>query len=338
MTGRTVFCVLGLLGLTACGGPSTPSIFTPPAESSTASLSGTLVKYGTSTPVAGATLIAGGRIASTDAQGRFSLTSLPASGVAAVTIGPAGFLFRSVPFTLAATRAGLTIDLIEDAPPFSLPFYRALVRNGYESTVLAVTSAWTMSPNFYVNMQVVGTSGQRMTDAIVDEMQRVVTASIPELSGGRIHVGAFERGDIVREQLPGWVNITFFDQLDVFGRSSVGGNSGSMQIRSFLLSGSNSNTNPNNCFSPEVQVIDHEITHTMGFWHTPDALVDTLSGPGCPGSNRPDYVKYHAALMYSRPPGNRDPDIDPSDAVRSLAPVSAMPPEVSCPASFFIRR
>jgi hypothetical protein len=337
MTRRQAFCILAVLGVTGCGAPSTPSIFTPPAESSTASLSGTLVKYGSNTPIAGATVIGGGRLATTDAQGRFALTSLPASGVAAVTVGPAGFLFRSVSYTLSAARSGLTIDAIEDTAPFSLLFYRMLARNGYESTILEVTNPWTMNPNFYVNMQIVGSNGMRMTDAVVDQMQRVVAVSIPELTGGRLRIGAFERGDTAREPQAGWVNITFYDQLDVFGRSTVGGNTGSMQIRSFLISGSNPNTNPNNCFSPEVQVIDHEITHTMGYWHTADSLTDTLSGPGCPGT-RPDYVKYHAALMYSRPPGNRDPDVDPSDSARSLAPVSAIPPEVSCPSPFAIRR
>ncbi len=324
-------------GLAACDGPATPSILLPPGQADTGSLAGTLVRYTDSTPIASATLIGGGRIGSTDAQGRFSLTGLPTTGVAAVTVDLPGFLFRSVPFTLSGARTGLTIDLLQEALPFSLPYYRALARNGYESSQLQALNPWTVNPSFYVNMQVAGASGLRMTEAVVDEMQRVITASIPELTGGRRRVAAFERGDVVRERVAGWVNITFFEQGDVFGRSSVGGNSGTIELRSFQLSGSNPNTNPNSCFSPEVQVLDHEITHTMGFWHTPDTLGDSLTGLGCPGSGRPEHVRYHAAVMYSRPPGNRDPDVDPSEAARSTAPTSALPPMVSCPVTLFTR-
>jgi len=332
---RLLLIGLLLVGPWACNSPSTPSILLPPGESSTGSLSGTVVKYGGSPPVAGATLIGGGRLATTDAQGNFALNGLPTAGVAAVTVDLNGYLFRSVPFNLGASRTGVTIDLLQDAPPFSLPYYRSLARNGYESAQLQGLDPWTVNPSFYVNMRVSGALGLRMTEAIVDEIQRVITASVPELSGGRLRVAAFERGDGARDPVSGWVNVSFFEQGTVFGQSSVGGNMGTMQLRSFQVSGSNPNTNPNNCFSPEVQVVDHEITHTMGYWHTANTLGDTLSGIGCPGVGRPEHVRYHGAVMYSRPPGNRDPDLDPLESARSTAPVRALPPMAYCPASIW---
>ena len=93
---------------------------------------------------------------------------------------------------------------------------------------------------------------------------------------------------------------------------------------------SNSFTNPYNCESVVIAVADHEITHTMGFWHTANVFIDTFSGQGCPGAGRPAHVLYHAALVYSRPPGNRDPDNDPEDVHRVGTGERAKPQTVTC--------
>ena len=91
----------------------------------------------------------------------------------------------------------------------------------------------------------------------------------PRCLAGRFRVAAFETGDRRRPAQEGWVNLTFYPQLGgAFGTSTVGGNSGTMSIRYGMVS--SPTTNPNNCMTPEVSIADHEITHTMGFWHTPD--------------------------------------------------------------------
>lgn len=319
----------------ACGGsPSTPTLLAG-AGSSPGEVSGTVIKYQDGTPMAGVTVTSGGRAARTDAQGRFTLAGLGDSGTATLTANPAGYLFRGVNVALAAARSGLTLDLLQDAPPFSLSFYREFVRDATESLALSPTAPWTMNPSFYVKRTVDGTSNYRVNDDVIDRIRDVIAGSIPELSGGRLRLAAFERGDDPRPAADGWVNLTFFEQGDTFGRSSVGGNSGTMFIRYFLSS--NPNTNPYNCYTPEVQVVDHEITHTMGYWHTSNTFADTFSGEGCPGSGRPDYVRYHAKVMYSRPKGNRDPDIDPADAIFASAPAPLERWLVDCPARVFVR-
>ena len=53
----------------------------------------------------------------------------------------------------------------------------------------------------------------------------------------------------------------------------------------------------------------------MGFWHTDsrdDVMFNTLNS--C-NSNYSSREQLHAAIAYSRPYGNTDPDADPSTAV-----------------------
>ena len=322
--------VFALVVAAACDSNSTPQpLFGPSGLSRNGTISGTVVRYGDQTPIAGVALLLAGVSATTDAQGRFTMTGVPDSGSGAITAQPAGYIFRASPFALSTLRSGVVLDLVQDAAPFSLPFYRALVRNGYESAQLQPTKPWTVAPSFYVKTTVEG-STDIVSDEIVDRLRTLFANSIPELTGGRLQLGAFESGTTPRGAEAGWVNITFYSQLDVFGRSTVGGNTGNMLLRYFLSS--NATTNPNNCYSPEIYIADHEITHVMGYWHTPDVLVETFSGTGCPGSGRPAHTRYHAALMYSRPAGNTDPDVDPPTAIHGQAPAgfTGRPPEVSC--------
>ena len=320
---RSLVIALVASATIACGGTENP--FTPPTNPSDGSgtVSGTLLSYGDRTPLSGASVVIGQTIATTDAQGKFALPNLPGSGAGIITANAPGYVFRGFGVSLSQVPPNLTIDILRDTPPFSLQFYRFWARNGYESPELQATKPWTRSPSFYVRMVVVGpTTTTRVDPAVVDRIRDLFEKSVPELSGGRFRVAAFETGDAERPAEEGWVNLTFYSQLgSAFGTSTVGGNSGTMSIRYGIVS--NPTTNPTNCMTPEVSIADHEITHTMGFWHTPDIFGDTFSGPGCPGAPRPDYIRYHSAVMYSRPVGNRDPDVDPVPATGVQAPGGA---------------
>lgn len=324
---RSCCAIVTLAIASACGGstPVTPGTFGPPPGGGTGgSISGVVVNRDSRSPVSGATVLFAGVAASTDSIGRFALDGVPSSGTGIVTITAGGHLFRGVAVTLGTNRTGLTIDLIHDALPFSLEFYRAFVRNQYESREMAPTARWTRAPSFYLQTTV-ETTGVTVPDDVVARIREVIAKSVPELSGGLYQMAAFEAGPDPRPAADGWVTITFYPELagGAFGRSSVGGNSGIIQIRYGTVSTDFSN--PGNCLSPEVSILDHEITHTMGFWHTRNVFVDSFSGPGCPGSGRPEHVRYHAGVLYSRPVGNVDPDVDPIDSAQTHGSIAARP-------------
>lgn len=326
------FVLFGVAVATLSCGSSSPNPFAPSGSNggNTASqtFAGTLVSYGDRAPLSGITVTLGQSIATTDNQGRFSFASVPASGGAVLTASPSGHLFRGFGVSLSQIPPNLIIDAIRDAAPFSLSFYRAWARNGYESLQLQPTKPWTRDPNVYVRMIVDGTT-TAVDPVVVERIREVFAKSIPELSGGKLRLAAFETGDEARPVSDGWLNLTFYTQIGgSFAQSTVGGNSGTMSIRYGMVS--SQTTNPTNCFSPEVSLADHEITHTMGYWHTPDVFVDSFSGNGCPGAPRPEHIRYHSALMYSRPVGNKDPDLDPAPSTGLQAPESASRIVVSC--------
>jgi hypothetical protein len=321
---------LGLLLTAACTEPSTgPSLFNPnDGPPRTGVVSGRVVEYGTGAPIAGATVLLAGTPVVSDADGRFLFPNAPSEGTAVIAASPIGYLRRAFPIALAPARHDVVIDAIRDDLPFSLDFYREFARNSTESALQSLRR-WTMSPSFYFNVKTVG-SGLIVPEATIAKITDLFRRSVRELSNGTIEAGAFEVGTTPRDPELGWVRVTFFSEMAGFGSATVGGNMGEMSLRYSPTDVSTSFTNPYNCESVVVAIADHEITHTMGFWHTTNVFVDTFSGAGCPGDGRPAHVVHHAAIVYSRPPGNRDLDSDPETAIRVTAPEPRPGPAVSC--------
>jgi hypothetical protein len=321
LAGRRLFLGAAVAIAGACQGssPVTPgTLGPPPGGNNSGSVTGTVVDHDGRAAIPGATVLLAGVATSTDSAGRFTLSGVPVSGTGAITVSAEGHLFRGVAAALDGRPLDLSIDVIRDALPFSLEFYRAFVRNNFETTALLPTARWTRAPSFYLKTTV-ETSGEVVPAAVVARIRDVIANSVRELSGGRYEMAAFETGTDTRAAEDGWVTVTFYPELSggAFGRSTVGGNTGTIELRYGMVS--SEFTNPGNCLTPEVSLVDHEIVHTMGFWHTRNVFADSFSGPGCPGSGRPAHVRYHAGVMYSRPVGNRDPDIDPLEIGQTSA-------------------
>jgi hypothetical protein len=333
ITPRVLVAFLAALSVASCtDDPTIPSPLPPSGGNpgGTGTLSGQVVEHLSGTPLAGATVLHGPSAAVTDANGQFTLNNITTSGAAGVVVNAPGHVFRRVIFDMTPNRSGVTIDVIRDAPPFDLLFYRAWVRDVLESETLQSTRPWTVNPNFYFKT-VLDDVEETVPDAVIDRLVGLFANSITELSGGRRAIGTVERGASPREVLDGWVNVTFARNLSgALGRSSVGGNSGTM---AFVYAPALLSTPQNNPYSCELylySIADHEITHTMGFWHTFDVIGDSFSGPGCTGTGRPERTRIHSAIMYSRPFGNTDPDVDPVTALQSTAPEAGPQPVVAC--------
>jgi hypothetical protein len=308
------------------------TFFGPSGAERNGRLVGTLVEYGTGAPISGATLLLTGVPAVSDRSGVFEFTNIPSTGTAVISVEPMGYLRRSFSVNLSSFRTGVIVDAVKDAAPFSLSFYREFARNNLEGFQFEATRRWTVGPSFYFNLTTVG-SGLRVPDATIARISDLFRKAVRELSRGKLEVSAIESGLTARDPLDGWVNVTFYSQMAGFGSATVGGNSGTMSLRYDPNTVSSPLTNPYNCESVIVSIADHEITHTMGFWHTSNVIQDTFSGEGCPGEGRPAHVLYHAGLVYDRPPGNRDLDNDPETIHRALAPERARPspgPAVTC--------
>ena len=128
-------------------------------------------------------------------------------------------------------------------------------------------------------------------------------------------MGSFEVGSLVRAPRQDWVRVTFAREIrsgTLAGEASIGyGSDLFIRLRYDVERDLRGLNNSRKCESATVLAADHEIVHTMGFYHTDTTWDDFASGDGCPGAGRPDRVRFHAGVMYSRPRGNADPDFDP---------------------------
>jgi len=321
------------LGIAACtDDPTVPTPLPPPSGGGgeTGTLSGTVVGYFDRAPLSGATVIHGSSAAVTNAAGEFTLNAVPTTGAVGVVVNAPGHVYRRVVYNMTPNRTGVTIDVIRDTAPFDFTFYRAWVRDLAQSQTLAATKPWTVDPSFYFKT-VLGDTGEPVPDAVIDRIVGIFSNAVVALSGGRRKIDRVERNPSTREQLDGWVNVTFVQNLGgALGRSSVGGNSGTINLVYGALLQSTPLNNPYDCEFYLYSIADHEITHTMGFYHTFDTIADAFSGPGCTGTTYPERTRIHSAIMYSRPFGNTDPDIDPASSAQLTAPEPGFQPVVEC--------
>jgi hypothetical protein len=328
---RRTIAIVALGGLAACGGGNPapiPSLTTkaPPPTSEVWSISGRVTAFGTNTPVSGAhvTASAGATPADTDADGRYKLAygSAPGSSVHAV-ITAQGYLQREfyVQYQPSA-RSGIDATLIREAAPFSLTFYRQLLRNSYEgpSGTYEVSRRLQDSPRLYI--RTIDQSGNAIEPEVLDLVRTNLTRAVGEWSNGALSVTTLETGTDTRPRSDGWivVNIIHDSKAQFCGQAYIGVTDGQIEFV-------DDNCSCGNIKIPAAVVV-HEVGHALGFWHVSDrnsVMYPTDSGSCAPGQLS-DAERYHASVAYSRPRLNADPDAD--DPQTAFVQSGPRPPDV----------
>ena len=308
---RRAIVFLLVAPLMACGGgassPTAPTLPPPPAVNNWV-LAGSIVDTLTGAPVAGATMtFAGYPAVTTNGDGVWELRG---TGTAAdrltVTLEASSYLKRETRVTWnTAGRRDIRVDVIPDHPPFSLAFFRELVRNGAETPdALEPIRRWTSAPNFYVNTTN-PRSGGSLAPSEIELIQRGIREGVRQVASGQFEAGAIELGTTSRDRRLGYINVIFVHEPneDYCGRAFVGSNPGEITI--------NYDRCRDECgaFSPDTLV--HEVGHAMGLWHTKANGVMNQYGSGrCANFQFTPDELLHAKVAYARAPGNRDPDVD----------------------------
>jgi hypothetical protein len=297
-------------------------------------MSGRIVGNPSGAPVAGASLSLGQASATSDNDGAFSFPTLP-PGTSQLTVSaPGAIIERQTTLGFPQSRAGIAIDVITDAPPFSLGFYREFARDARDAlSNIQPLRPWTVAPRFYI--KITHDSGVEVIPRIIEGLEAILVNSVPELTGGRFTAAAVETGPEDRPRTDGWVIVRFQSVLpnpSAGGQATVGGNSGEMWLKYDPV---NPGLTPGySCYAVALSAAMHEIVHTMGYYHTSELYErgnPFFSADGsCNGANRLPSVRYHAQVMYSRPPGNLDPDRDPSSVTLQQAG-TGQPMDIACP-------
>ncbi len=329
------------MALVACGGskspaapsapttPTTPSTPTPPSNNW--SISGQLVAYGNGRPINGAHLTSSSLgAADTDGQGafQFSGTSAPTGSSARVSIAASNYVTREASLQWArGSRTGVALYLIPLAAPFSMDFYRQLVRNTYDApATMEPLRRWTDNPRFYV--QTVDDTGRPIEPEVLALVVGTIPRAVQSWTGGKYSAVQIDQGVEARPAATGWINVLFKrdPKSTLCGQARVAGNPGQITLWDDRCS----------CGSIKVPaaVVVHEMGHAMGFWHVADrhSVMYPTDDGSCETGQLSTNEQFHSALAYTRSPGNVDPDSEPTSTLFSLPSDESTAPVVTCPA------
>ncbi len=313
----------------ACGGgggtasapstPVTPTTPSVPVNPNAWSVAGRVIATGTTQSLAGAQIAPTWELSpvTTDAQGAFQLgdSSLPPTNPYPVSVSGPGLVTHDMWVTWQrGDRSGVTLDAIRNAPPFSMDFYRQFVRGTYDQPDAPwAWLGWTSQPSFYVKTVV--QNGRAIEPEVLAVVLDALGRAVPAWTGGRFSALAIESGPDDRPQASGWINVVIRrdpSERRTCGFAYVGANPGTITLNDDVCS----------CGSNKIPgaVVLHEVGHAMGFFHVNDrnSIMYPFAAGDCPAGALSAAESYHAAIAYTRPRGNTDPDHDPSSA-RAIA-------------------
>ena len=211
------------------------------------------------------------------------VTSLPAQ----LTIAQAGYVTRQTWVSSAEPR----IDLFPEAG-FDLGFFRQFARGALAGRMDRLR-VLAQSPSFY--MEVEGAKG--LSSAVAARFELVARRMVPELTGGRFQMTRWETGTTTRAPQAGWITIVRQDESGICGKAQVGAVAGQIWI------GADAGCQSERAFA-------HELGHAFGFMHV-DRTGTLLHPTGWGTPELSPIERHHAALAYTRLPGNTDVDSDP---------------------------
>ncbi len=254
-------------------------------------------------PVSGAALSAAGVSTRSAGDGSFAMRLPP--GLHRLTISGPGIVERTT--TIRAPAEGVRLDAIPESGPWTLAFYREIARNGTDD--LLPLTRWDSEPRFFIDTRPEPTTGAEIPEETVAFVREAIRVTLPLLSGGRLtgeHIEATPEPPA--DMTPGTVILRwnaaevseFADTADAFA-FRVGGPANVVVFRHLS----------------ETWAVHHEIGHVMGLFHPV-------------GGHRPSHMWYsgelepphftewdifHARVLYARPAGNTDVDVDPTGFV-----------------------
>ena len=281
------------------------------------------------TPVAGARLVnrlTGAVLAITDAAGDFLIPATSNAGdpPLSVSISADGYLTRET--GLQPGTQGVVADIIKLSSPFSLKYYRELVRFSNNGDVApgSPLTGWRIERlNVYIRTNLLDPTdttrepvdtGVAVPEEAVNRALGGLQKTIAQLAGGTIQLERVEMGPgPAHERESGWLGVSFFH------RESHPQNYAGLAMHEFngysaVRLGVHASASID-CAPMTQGLAMHEFGHLFGLSHAQLDSPNVMAGGGvnmpCANANFSPAERLHARIAFSRPRGNEDPDRDP---------------------------
>lgn len=240
-----------------------------------------------------------------------TMTGQPVQGATALHLGAADprqagrWLFAAPGYISRETTGREVVDLIPEAG-FDLGFYQAFARNAFETSGMQPLRRQSGAPMVYI--RTVDEAGATIPPATVEMVASSLRDVAPLWTGGRFGLAGVERGTETRDGLSGWITVHWLapDGGNFCGQAPIGGTR--IDLNYLKTTGCGCQGWP---VAPRT--VKHELGHAMGFYHTGDAqdLMVGLSIPRTCDAMPSPRERHHAAIVYARPIGNQNVDVDP---------------------------